>query len=308
MSIHNSQTMFEATNLPVSILMRTVVLLPVFLFAASVAGAQQPVLVDGGWLEKRLQDPKVAVVHVAGSRPEYDAGHVPGARYLPYSAISQSSEGLNTQLPPLAGIDSIVESLGISDGQHVVLYGQPLQAARAFVTMERAGMAGSVSVLNGGIDQWREAGRAISRDPVTVAKGSFTARQADNVVDASWITQTLPKSGFALLDARVAEFYQGLNAGSTARPGRIPGARSVPFSSLTGELTTMREPGKIRRLFEQAGVAKGDTVVTYCHIGMQASLLYLAARSQGFPARIYDGSFEDWAKRSELPVEKGVKP
>lgn len=278
------------------------------LLSAQVAGAQRPVLVEGKWLEPRLADRSVAVVHVAGSRAEYDAGHLPGARYLPFSAVALQSDGLSTQLPPVATIDSIVESLGISDGQHVVLYGQPLQAARAFVTMERAGLGGSVSVLNGGIDAWREARRPVSYDPVTPARGTFTPRATDNVVDAAWITQNSGKSGFAILDARVAEFYQGLSAGSTARPGRIPGARSVPFSSLTGELTTMREPGKIRRLFEQAAVTRGDTVITYCHIGMQASLLYLAARSQGHPARIYDGSFEDWAKRSELPVEKGPRP
>jgi thiosulfate/3-mercaptopyruvate sulfurtransferase len=285
--------------------MRLPAFLPIVLSVVPVLAAQQPVLVEGKWLEKRLQDPKVAVVHVAGSRAEYDAGHLPGARYLPFSTVAPNADGLNVQLPAIAVIDSMVEAIGVSDGQHVVLYGQPLQVARAFVTMERAGLAGSVSVLNGGLDRWRESGRAVSRDAVTPARGSFTPRQADNVVDAPWITQNASKGGIALLDARVAEFYQGLSAGSTARPGRVPGARSVPFSSLTGELTTMRESGKIRRLFDQAGVAKGDTVVTYCHIGMQASLLYLAARSLGFPTRIYDGSFEDWAKRSELPVEKG---
>ena len=273
------------------------------LVAAGRAGAQgNPVLVTAKWLEPRLGDAKVAVVHIAAGRPEYDAGHLTGARFLPLPALSIQSDGLQAQIAPIAQIDSVLESIGISDGQHVVLYGQSLAVARAFVTLERAGLRGQVSVLNGGLDAWREDGRLVSRVDAVHAKGTFTPRVEDTVVDAPWITQNGTRSGIKIIDARVPEFYLGYSPGATARPGHIPGASNVPFSSLAGELTTMREPGKIRRLFAEAGVAKSDTVVTYCHIGMQASLLYLAARSLGIPAKIYDGSYEDWAKRSDLPV------
>ncbi|HLE35716.1 MAG TPA: rhodanese-like domain-containing protein, partial [Candidatus Acidoferrales bacterium] len=57
------------------------------------------------------------------------------------------------------------------------------------------------------------------------------------------------------------------------------------------------------RQFRAAGVKSGDTVVTYCHTGMQASLLYFAARYLGYDAHIFDGSFEAWSNRKDLPVE-----
>ena len=275
---------------------------------AGATGAQgKPVLVKDSWLEPRLADRSVVVVHVAQGRPEYDAGHLPGARFLPLPSLSIQADGLTAQLAPVAQVDSVLESIGVSDGQHVVLYGQPLTVARAFVTLERVGLRGQVSVLDGGLDQWREAGHPVSLDSVATARGSFTPRIEDNVVDAAWISANGSKAGTKVLDARVPEFFLGLSPGSTARPGHIPGASNVPYTSLTGELTTMRDQGKVRRLFAQAGVSQGDTVVTYCHIGMQASLLYLAARSLGIAARIYDGSWEDWAKRGELPAAFGVK-
>ena len=271
--------------------------------ALSGAAAQdQPVLVAGKWLQGRLADSRVAVVHVAAGRPEYDAGHITGARFLPLGAISVTADGLNAQVAPLAQVDSVLESLGLSDGQHIVLYGQSLAVARAFVTLERVGLRGRVSVLDGGLDLWRESGRPVSRTPVTPARGSLTTQLEPTFVDAPWIQQNGDRAGIRLFDARTPEFFLGVSAGATARPGHIPGALNIPYSSVTGELTTMRDRGRIRKLFEQAGAAKGDTVVTYCHIGMQASLLYLAARAVGYPAKIYDGSYEDWAKRPELPV------
>ncbi len=60
----------------------------------------------------------------------------------------------------------------------------------------------------------------------------------------------------------------------------------------------------LRQLFDAADVKQSDHVATYCHIGQQASLLYFAARYLGYDAHLYDGSFEDWSRRSELPVNK----
>ena len=69
------------------------------------------------------------------------------------------------------------------------------------------------------------------------------------------------------------------------------------------EESKMKSPDTLRSLFEAAGAEPGDTVTTYCHIGLQASLVYVAARCAGYPARLYDGSFEEWSDRDEFPVE-----
>jgi thiosulfate/3-mercaptopyruvate sulfurtransferase len=280
-------------------------LLTILISASSAAAQQpaQPVLVNGQWLEQRLSEPGIAVLHIAGNRVEYDAGHIPGARFVAHAALTPRVGGLATQIPTEAQLDSVLEIAGVSDGMHVILYGQPLQAARAFVTLEYAGLAGRVSVLDGGLDSWREAGRAISHQDVTPPRGTFTVKAEPwRVADAPWIQENSARSSIALLDARTAEFYLGFSAGSTPRAGHIPNALNIPYSSLTGELTTMREEEKLRRLFESAGAARGDTVVTYCHVGLQASLLYLNARRLGYTAKLYDGSYEDWSRQAGLPV------
>ncbi len=59
---------------------------------------------------------------------------------------------------------------------------------------------------------------------------------------------------------------------------------------------------ELKKLFSEKGVTDNSTVVTYCHIGQQASLVYFVARSLGYDAKLYDGSFEEWSKHREMPV------
>ena len=54
---------------------------------------------------------------------------------------------------------------------------------------------------------------------------------------------------------------------------------------------------KLRELFAEAGVKAGDTIVTYCHIGLQATTTLFAARLAGFEVKMYDGSAQDWGAR-----------
>lgn len=262
-----------------------------------------PLIVNGDWLARHLADARQVIIHAAASRPEYDAGHVPGARLLLFGTYAPTLEGLNSQMASVAQLDSALEAIGVNDGDRLVIYGQPLQVARLLVTLDYLGLKGRASVLDGGIDAWRDAGRAISREAPTVTRGNFTPNVDPSVIaDIGWVSQNTGSSGVRILDARAPEFYLGYSPGQMPRAGHIPGAVNIPFSQLTGELTQLRDAPKLSRLFAAAGVKQGDTVVTYCHIGMQASLLYFAARRLGYNARIFDGSFEEWSKKADLPV------
>jgi thiosulfate/3-mercaptopyruvate sulfurtransferase len=282
------------------------VLVTSLLSAAPAQGQEKlPLVVSDAWLAKRLDAPKQVILHAAATKAEYDAGHVPGARLMPFSTYAPTRDGLSSQMASVAQLDSALEAVGVSDGDALVIYGQPLQVARLLVTLDYLGLKGRAAVLDGGIDAWREGGRPVSTEVPTVSAGSFTPRVDSTVVaDLAFVQGAAEQKNVRILDARAPEFYLGHSPGQMPRAGHIPGAKNVPFSSLTSELTTQRDEGKVRRLFAQAGVGAGDTVVTYCHIGMQASLLYLAARRLGLNARIYDGSWEEWSKNAALPSEK----
>jgi len=128
------------------------------------------------------------------------------------------------------------------------------------------------------------------------------------VVDAAWVSGNINKPGVAILDARDAKFYTGESAGSMPRAGHIPSAKSIPFATLVEDSNKFKTPEALRALFNTAGVKSTDSVATYCHIGQQASLLYFVARYLGYDAHLYDGSFQDWSNRNDLPVEKSEAP
>ena len=126
------------------------------------------------------------------------------------------------------------------------------------------------------------------------------------VVNGDFVNANLDKAGVKILDARAPNFYNG-EGGGQPRPGHIPSAGNVPFTSVVDEKGMLKSREAIAQLLTDAGVKPGDRVVTYCHIGQQASLLYLASRYAGHQTSLYDGSFEDWSGRSELPLVGPVK-
>ena len=114
---------------------------------------------------------------------------------------------------------------------------------------------------------------------------------------------TMP--GFAVVDARAASYYDGTQEGGPKdhrKAGHISGARSVPFSEVSTPDLKLKSTEELAAVFSKAGVKADDTVITYCHIGQQATATMFAALTLGHPVLLYDGSFEDWARR-ELPVD-----
>lgn len=284
-----------------------------------------PLVVSDAWLAARLgRDTTLVLLHVGQSRGEYDAGHVRGARWLALDdyAPANRADTLERELPTPEAFRALVEPLGVADGRHVVVIGQPLPAARFAFTMAAMGREAMVSVLDGGIDAWRERGRPLEREaapaPDSARRGTLTLAPQPALVattaDVRALAERAPVparrrvASTVIADARAAEFYQGTSPGGLPRSGHVPGAVNVPLPSLSGAAGTLRDTAAMRARFRAAGIAPRDTVVTYCFVGMQGSLLWLQARRLGHPARLYDASFTAWSRDRGLPVATGPAP
>lgn len=299
--------------------MRHAILGFVCLVGSCVAAHAQPIapsLVTPAQLEPLLAEQSVVLLHV-GDKAEYDAEHLPGARHIETRAVAAAPQqgGLTLQLPSPADLEARLEALGIGDTSRIVLYMgkdwiSPL--TRVAFTLDYAGLGGRTLVLDGGMPAWKAAGKPVTRDvPGPPTPGSLTITpRPEAVADLAWVQSHAGKAGAVVIDARNTQFYTGEsnNNGRIPRPGHVAGAVSAPFDTFVREDGTFKPRAELEAMMKAAGATPGGTITTYCHIGQQATVPYFVARMLGYDVKLFDGSYEEWAKTDGAPVKTGTTP
>jgi thiosulfate/3-mercaptopyruvate sulfurtransferase len=289
-------------------------LLLVLMVAASAFGSpRQNLVVDANWLKAHIADPDLVLLHV-GDKAEYEAAHIAGARFVSLSDISisdHSGKGLMLEMPAAEDLRHRLEGLGISDKSRVVVYyGRDWisPSTRVMFTLDYAGLGARSSLLDGGQEAWVRAGGAVTKDVPPAKTGTLSAlKLRPIVVDAATVKARLGTAGVAVVDGRDAAFYDGVETGGAHgqqhRTGHIRGAFSIPYTSITDDRLLIKSDADLAAIFAKAGVKPNDTVIGYCHIGQQTTAMLFAARTLGHPVLLYDGSFEDWSRHTDYPVD-----
>ncbi len=268
------------------------------------------IIVSSKWLAAHASDPSLVVIDVERSDSMFTRGHIPNAQLLSYADIIVQRDGNNAELPAPDALQTVLSRVGISNGSRVVLYSSyPLLASRAFFTLDYAGLD-RVSVLDGGTAAWKADGHALSTESAAVAPAHLVVHPRPEIVaDAAWIMAHAKSANVRLIDTRTDEEYTGTGEhNGMPSAGHIAGARQLQWQ----ELFRNSDAGAFKDANERSALygvraAKNDTVVTYCWIGLRASMTYLVARSLGYTVKLYDGSYEDWSRR-KLPVVAGGQP
>lgn len=276
--------------------------------ATRTAGAQPSasLLVDSQWLASHLHDANLVLLHV-GDKQEFDAAHIPGAQFITLQEISGPNGSLRLELPSVERLQSVLESHGISNTSRIVVYpGKDWYspATRVIWTLTYMGLGDRTSLLEGGMPAWRQAGQATTAELKAPSPGHLTPQVHPDIrADAAYVLAHLNRPNVALLDVRSAAAYAETEQTPFPRVGHIPGAQSLPLEALFDEAGNLKSQAAIGALFAQAGVKPGSQVVSYCYVGQRATLVWFAARLLGHEAAMYDGSWEEWSQRSELPID-----
>ncbi len=277
-------------------------------------------LVSTDWLGAHLDDPRVRVADVRWyllkpdqGREEYQQGHIPGAIYfhIDHDLAMPPYEGPGRHpLPTPEKFADVASRAGIGRDTHVVAYDSTggAVAARLWWLVRYFGHD-DVSLLDGGITRWIAEGRPLQKETPTFPRANFTAKPHRNwVVDQAFVDESRKNRETLLLDARVAERYEGKTEPIDARPGHIPGAKNAP---LAANLRSPNDPrfldsNQLRQQFDQLGANRAEKIIAYCGSGVNACQNIFALELAGYKnALLYEGSWSDWSRNPNLPAAIG---
>ncbi|MBV1926635.1 MAG: 3-mercaptopyruvate sulfurtransferase [Rhodobacteraceae bacterium] len=275
-------------------------------------------LVSTNWLAAHLKDPDLRILDASWYMPadgrdpraEYDAAHIPGARFFDIDDISDQRSELPHMVPPVEKFMSRMRAMGVGDGHQIVVYDGAglMSAARVWWHFKLMGQA-NIAVLDGGLPKWQAEGREIEDMPPMVRDRHMTVRVQNHMVrDVTQVSAASKLGDHEIIDARSGPRFRGEAAEPREglRSGHIPGSRNVPFVDLLNADKTMKDAGALHAVFTAAGVDLSKPAITTCGSGVTAAIISLAMERIGKSDHsVYDGSWSEWGAFPTLPIETG---
>lgn len=277
-----------------------------------------PALVSADWLADNLSAQRLLVLDASlhlpaagrDARSEFEASHIPGARFLDLASLTDPHSPVPAALPSPSQLAQRLAGLGWREGDRIVLYDDSAirSSARAWFALKAHGID-EVALLDGGLSKWRAQDRPLeSGSPAITPASPAKLPSPGRVVSKRDMLEIVAGASDQILDARGADrvFGSGKDPVHGGQNGRIPGSLNLPFGEVFAEDGTFRSPAQLRALFEQAGIDLANPIVTTCGSGVTASVLLFALHLAGIETgRLYDGSWQEWSADPATPKLQG---
>jgi thiosulfate/3-mercaptopyruvate sulfurtransferase len=289
--------------------------------------ANEDVLVSAAWVDEHLEefrsdDPEYRLLEVnnptvtdESEYTSYAEGHIPGAVFLDWDA--DLSDQQTRDILDKEAFEETVGGVGIDETSTVVLYGGGRVpnwfALFAYWQFKYYGHD-DVRIIDGGKPYW------VANDfPLTDEVPDYPAQDYEATGPYESIrayksdVEQAVEGGVPLVDVRSPEEFtgeviapEGLQE-TAQRGGHIPGASSVPTTSVLNDDGTFKSPDELHELYEEAGITSDQSVITYCRVGERSSIAwFVLTELLGFDdVENYDGSWTEWGNLIRQPIETG---
>lgn len=252
----------------------------------------------------------VIILDARHSQSDYNAGHIPGAIFAPPYYFSLDAQG--DVLLPVAQLEAKLGEMGITRTSKIVIYDNTTASlgsgGRLFWMLEYLGCT-DVSILNGGWDQWVAQLRTVQTEvPPPLPATTFTAlvRAEISVTKEEVNTLRLGADPPLIVDARSTGEYNGSELIEASRPGHIPGAINIPYTSCYNPDKSVLNYTDLKQLLANHGITQNTKVVAYSTVGKRSAFFYFLARLLGYTNVVnYPGSIVEWSNSdpAQYPME-----
>ena len=248
-------------------------------------------------------------------RAQWLTGHIPGAFYAHLDDDLAAPIEAHTGRHPLPLTNDFAQylaSIAWTKDKLLVAYddGSNAISSRLWWLMRYFGQP--AALLDGGLAAWKAA-----RLPMEAGEAGVEAAPVEHlvpdermIVSADYIFDGLDSAEMVVLDARAQERFSGKVENLDSEAGHIPGALNHPFGDNLDAEGRFLDPEILKAQFEAAlGGFATDSVVHSCGSGITACQNLFAMELAGLgPTRLYPGSWSEWIRDPERPLETGNTP
>lgn len=278
-------------------------------YATDPAQLTAPTVVSAKWLRQNLG--KVTVLDARASADDYRLLHIPGAVHAPEKPMRQRHGDRELLLKPAAEIAQHLGSLGLTRDTPVVIYAEDkMQDATLVAVILTALGHQRLAILEGGLLAWAAAQGPLTRDLPAVTPRQYVAEpQSDVAISVDDLAARVQAGSTHVLDVRPVEFFTGAKS-TEARPGHIPGSVNRPYQQdlqRDGSGHFWRPRQELAKEYAELGLQPDQPVTVSCRTGHTATESYFVLRHLlGYQdVRWFNGSWTEWAERSDLPAALG---
>lgn len=243
------------------------------------------------------------------SKGSYDKGHVDQSIHIDTGDFEH---------PPLWSLNDdqdllkFAQKYGINKDATVILYGAEQMAAfRTAIILEYMGVK-DVRVLNGGLQNYIDAGYELSDKSYQPNKGNYQPLDFSGrkLIDTYEDIKAKMSKDWQLVDGRTVEEHEGKTSGYDylTHKGTIPNSifHGAKFADNSGSVAdyinvdnTMRNIEDINRMLTGAGIDVNKHMSFYCGTGWRVAEIIFYLQINGYPhSSIYSNSWAEYSDKN----------